>query len=83
MKIAVIGATGMVGNVMLEVLLERQLKFDELLLVASEKNIGKEVIWNDEVLKVVGLSYALEQKPEIAIFSAMSFSTTVTKSALY
>jgi aspartate-semialdehyde dehydrogenase len=70
MKIAVIGATGMVGNVMLEVLKERRLELDELLLVASEKNIGKEVSWNNQTLKVIGLADALAQKPSIAIFSA-------------
>lgn len=70
MKIAVIGATGMVGNVMLEVLKERRLEFDELLLVASERNIGKEVLWNEKKLVVIGLTEALAQKPAIAIFSA-------------
>ncbi len=70
MKIAVIGATGMVGNVMLEVLKERRLEVDELLLVASEKNIGKEVLWNNQTLTVMGLADALAQKPSIAIFSA-------------
>ena len=70
MKIAVIGATGMVGNVMLEVLKERRLEFDELLLVASERNIGKEVLWNEKKLVVIGLTEALAQKSAIAIFSA-------------
>lgn len=70
MKIAVIGATGMVGNVMLEVLKERRLEFDELLLVASERNIGKEVLWNEKKIVVISLAEALAQKPAIAIFSA-------------
>jgi len=72
MKIAIIGATGMVGNVMLEVLKERRFKLDELLLVASEKNIGKEILWNEIKVIVIGLAEALALKPTIAIFSAGS-----------
>lgn len=70
MKIAIVGATGMVGNVMLQVLKERSLTFDELILVASEKSVGKKVDWNGETYNIVGLSQAVEMQPDIAIFSA-------------
>lgn len=70
MKIAIIGATGMVGNVMLEVLKERNLKVDELLLVASEKSRGKTIEWNGKTHTLMGIADALAQRPAIAIFSA-------------
>lgn len=70
MKIAVVGATGMVGNVMLEVLLERNLPITELILAASERSKGNKVDWNGKTYTVVGLQEAVNAKPEIAIFSA-------------
>ncbi len=70
MKIAVIGATGMVGNVMLEVLRERNLPITELILAASERSKGNKVKWNGKEITVVGLQEAVEAKPQIAIFSA-------------
>lgn len=70
MKIAIIGATGMVGNVMLDVIKERNLHFDELLLVASKNSIGKIISYCGEDYSVIGLDEALQEKPEIAIFSA-------------
>ncbi len=70
MKIAVVGATGMVGNVMLEVLLERNLPITELILAASERSKGNKVDWNGKTYTVVGLQEAVDTKPEIAIFSA-------------
>jgi len=70
MKIAVVGATGMVGNVMLKVLAERNFPITELLLVASEKSVGKTLIFKDKVYKVIGLKEAVNEKPDIAIFSA-------------
>lgn len=70
MKIAVVGATGMVGSVMLEVLAERNFPITELLLVASEKSVGKTLIFNNKVYKVMGLENAVNEKPDIAIFSA-------------
>lgn len=70
MKVAVVGATGMVGNVMLQVLKERNFPISELLLVASEKSKGKIVKWKGEDYAVITLSEAVEMKPEIAIFSA-------------
>ena len=70
MKLAIVGATGMVGNVMLDVIKERNLHFDELLLVASENSIGKIIPYCGKDYSVVGLDQALQKKPEIAIFSA-------------
>jgi aspartate-semialdehyde dehydrogenase len=70
MKIAVVGATGMVGNVMLEVLLERNLPITELILAASERSKGNKVDWNGKTYTVVGLQDAVNAEPEIAIFSA-------------
>lgn len=70
MKVAVVGATGMVGEIMLKVLKERGFPVTELILVASEKSVGKEVEWNGKTYKVVGLQTAVDMKPEIALFSA-------------
>ena len=70
MKIALVGATGMVGNVMLEVLAERKLPITELLLVASERSVGKEIPFKGKTLKVIGLETAVAAKPAIALFSA-------------
>lgn len=70
MKIAVVGATGMVGEVMLQVLTERNFPVTELIPVASEKSVGKEVEFKGKIYKVVGMQTAIEMKPEIAIFSA-------------
>ena len=70
MKIAVVGATGMVGNVMLQVLKERNLPITELILAASERSKGSKVNWNGKEITVVGLQDAVDAKPEIAIFSA-------------
>jgi len=70
MKIAIIGATGLVGNVMLEVLSERGLSYDELILVASERSVGKVVRFGDKQYTIHSLEQALEQKPDLALFSA-------------
>ena len=70
MKIALVGATGMVGNVMLEVLAERKLPITELLLVASERSVGKEIPFKGKTLKVIGLETAVAAKPAIVLFSA-------------
>jgi len=70
MKLAVVGATGMVGNVMLEVLEERNFPFTELLLVASERSIGKKISFKGKDYTVIGLQEAVDQKPDIAVFSA-------------
>lgn len=70
MKIAVVGATGMVGQVMLEVLAERDFPVTELIPVASEKSVGKEIDFKGKKYKVVDLTTAVEMKPHIALFSA-------------
>ncbi len=70
MKVAVVGATGMVGEVMLKVLEERSFPFTELILVASEKSIGKIIPFKNKDYKVIGLAEAVALKPDIALFSA-------------
>ena len=70
MKIALIGATGMVGGVMLEILKERNFPFDELFLVASESSIGKKIMFLNKTYLVIGLEEAVQKSPDIAIFSA-------------
>ncbi|OBX26685.1 aspartate-semialdehyde dehydrogenase [Gelidibacter algens] len=70
MKVAVVGATGMVGEVMLKVLEERNFPFTELMLVASEKSIGKEISFKNKTYKVIGLAEAVSKKPDLALFSA-------------
>lgn len=72
MKIAVVGATGMVGEVMLQVLAERNFitAADELILVASERSVGKEIAFNGKNYSVVGLATAVAMQPDIALFSA-------------
>lgn len=70
MKVAVVGATGMVGEVMLKVLAERNFKIDELIPVASEKSVGKQISFKDKLYTVHSLSEAVEKRPDIALFSA-------------
>jgi aspartate-semialdehyde dehydrogenase len=70
MKIAVVGATGMVGEVMLQVLAERNFPITELIPVASEKSIGKEIEFKGTKYKVVGMQTAVNMKADIALFSA-------------
>ncbi len=70
MKVAVVGATGMVGEVMLRVLAERDFPIEELLLVASERSVGKTISFNSQDHKVISLQDAVEAVPDIAIFSA-------------
>ncbi len=70
MKVAVVGATGMVGEVMLEVLKEFAFPLTEMIPVASEKSVGKEVFYDGKSYKVVGLETAVSMKPDLAIFSA-------------
>ncbi len=70
MKIAVVGATGLVGNKMLQVLEERNFPVTELIPVASEKSVGKEVTFKNKKYKVVSAEDAIAAKPDIALFSA-------------
>jgi len=69
-KIAVVGATGMVGEVMLKVLAERNFPITELLLVASERSVGKKLAYKGVDYTIIGLADAVAAKPDIAIFSA-------------
>ena len=70
MKVAVVGATGMVGTIMLKVLAERKFPVTELIPVASENSVGKEVAWQGQTYIVQSLEDALSQKPDLALFSA-------------
>ncbi len=70
MKVAVVGATGMVGEIMLRVLAERNFPVTELIPVASEKSVGKEITFKDKKYKVVNLATAVAMKPDVALFSA-------------
>src|ERR1700742_732279 len=70
MKVAVVGATGLVGTKMLQVLAERNFPVTELLPVASEKSIGKEVEFKGKKYTIVSMTDAIAAKPTVAIFSA-------------
>lgn len=70
MKVAVVGATGMVGEVMLKVLEERNFPITELIPVASERSVGKTIFFKGNDYKVVGLHTAVNMRPDIALFSA-------------
>lgn len=70
MKVAVVGATGMVGNVMLKVLSERNFPITEFIPVASERSVGKKLSYQNKEYTIVGLSTAVEMQPDIALFSA-------------
>ncbi len=70
MKLAVVGATGLVGGEILEVLDERNFQYDELMLVASERSVGKKMEYKGKTYSVIGLADAVAKKPDVAIFSA-------------
>ncbi|WP_373519256.1 aspartate-semialdehyde dehydrogenase [Pricia sp.] len=70
MKLAVVGATGMVGEVMLKVLAERNFPITEMLLVASERSVGKKLSYKGTDYTIIGLAEAVAARPNIAIFSA-------------
>jgi aspartate-semialdehyde dehydrogenase len=76
MKVAVVGATGLVGQVMLKVLAERNFPVTELYPVASEKSIGKEIEFKGKKYKVISMADAIAKKPAIAIFSAGGSTST-------
>lgn len=69
-KVAIVGATGLVGSKMLEVLAERSFPISELLLTASEKSVGKTITYKSKEYKVISVQDAVDAKPQIAIFSA-------------
>ncbi|HMO41297.1 MAG TPA: aspartate-semialdehyde dehydrogenase [Saprospiraceae bacterium] len=70
MKVAVVGATGLVGGVMLEVLKAHQFPYESLLLVASERSVGTEITFDGVAHKVIGMNDAIAARPDVAIFSA-------------
>ena len=70
MRVAVIGATGMVGEVMLQVLAERQFPISELIPVASARSVGKQLEYEGKTYSVIGLEDAVALKPDVALFSA-------------
>ena len=72
MKLAVVGATGMVGKVMLKILSERNFPLSELIPVASERSVGKRINYQGDSFEVLGLSTAISMAPDIALFSAGS-----------
>src|ERR1700754_1115879 len=82
MKVAVVGATGLVGTKMLQVLEERNFPITELIPVASEKSIGKEVTFKGKAIKVISVEDAIKQKPDLALFSAGG-STSLAQAPLF
>ncbi len=70
MKVAVVGATGMVGRTMMNVLEERNFPLTEMIPVASQKSVGKEITFMGNQVKVISVTDAVAEKPEFAIFSA-------------
>ena len=76
MKVAVVGATGLVGTKMLQVLEERDFPVTELIPVASERSVGKEVTFKGKQYTVVGMQTAIDLKPAVALFSAGGGTST-------
>ncbi|MBC5774179.1 aspartate-semialdehyde dehydrogenase [Pontibacter sp. KCTC 32443] len=76
MKVAVVGATGLVGGEILKVLAERDFPVTELLLVASEKSVGKQMEFKGKQIKIIGMQDAIAAAPQIAIFSAGGSTST-------
>ncbi|HNT50411.1 MAG TPA: aspartate-semialdehyde dehydrogenase, partial [Cyclobacteriaceae bacterium] len=70
MRLAVVGATGLVGQELLRVLEERQVEFDELFLVASPKSVGQKIKFKGKEYAIIGMEDALAIAPDVAIFSA-------------
>ncbi len=75
MKVAIVGVTGMVGEVLLKVLEERNFPVTRLLAVASERSIGNKISFKEKQLTVIGIEDALQARPDIAIFSAGSVTS--------
>ena len=70
MKITVVGATGLVGSKMLQVLDEQKIRIDELIVAASERSVGKGIVFQGKTYKVISVDDAIAARPDIAIFSA-------------
>ena len=82
MKVAVVGATGLVGSKMLEILIERKFPVSELIPVASERSVGKTVLFNGRDIRIVSHEAALATRPELALFSAGG-ETSLTWAPVY
>src|SRR5476651_2830851 len=82
MKVAVVGATGLVGTKMLQILEERNFPVTELIPVASEKSVGKEITFKGKQYRVVSVEDAIKQRPDVAIFSA-GRSTSLEQAPLF
>ena len=72
MKLAIVGATGLVGTEIVKIIQERKFNYSELILAASERSIGKEILVNNKTVKVVGLQEMVDQNPDLALLSAGS-----------
>ncbi len=70
MRLAIVGCTGMVGRVMLKLLEERDFQYSDLLLVASERSVGKKITYRNHTNPIISLEQAIEKKPDLALFSA-------------
>jgi aspartate-semialdehyde dehydrogenase len=70
MKVAVVGATGLVGTAMIKVLEERNFPVTQFIPVASERSVGKELVYKGKAYKIVGMQDAIDMRPDIALFSA-------------
>lgn len=70
MHLAIVGVTGLVGQVVLKVLDEFKFPYDKISFVASERSVGKKIHWNGKEYEVIGMQTAVDSKPDIAIFSA-------------
>ena len=88
MKLAIVGVSGLVGTVILKVLEERKLNIDELIPVASARSLGKKITFNNKAYSIVSVEEAINNKPDIAIFSAgsstsLEFATKFTKTGCF
>lgn len=70
MKVAVVGASGLVGQKILQIMSERKFPVDQLLPVASERSVGKKIVYNDKEYTILSMEDAIAAKPDIALFSA-------------
>ena len=70
MRLAIVGCTGMVGRVMLDLIDQRDFPFTELILVASEKSVGKQIVFRNKPYSIVDIQQAVDLKPDLALFSA-------------
>ena len=70
MKVAIVGATGLVGSTLLDVLDKREFPITELILVASERSVGKTLMFKNTAYSIVGMQTAVDMRPDIALFSA-------------